>query len=166
MKKILGWSVVLVLVITTPGMAQFRSKVEPKPTVSESLIRNDESGFLFGWFDPSRLTMRHSFSMSYQTFGGRGLSLGTYTNSIFYKFSDPLDVQVDVSVMHSPFNSFGKGFQDRLNGIYLSRAQLNYRPSENVLFQIQYRQVPALYWMNYGYGYWDYDFSHSREDNR
>jgi hypothetical protein len=166
MKKVLGWLVALVLIVVTTGAAQFRSKIEPKPAVNESLIRQDGGNFLVGWFDPSRLTMRHSFSLSYQTFGGKGLSVGSYTNSIFYKFSDPLDVQFDVSMIHSPFNSFGRDFQDRLSGVYLSRAQLNYRPSDNILFQIQYRQVPAMYWMmNSGYGVWDYGYGRSPNDD-
>lgn len=136
-----------VLVLSTNAVAQFKNQPENHPSVSESIIRSDNSGLLFGWFDPSRLTMRHSFSLSYQTFGGRGLSMGVYTNSLMYKFSDPLDLQVDVSLMHSPFNSFGDKMKNDLSGIFLSRAQLNYRPSDNMLFQLQFRQLPPLYWL-------------------
>ena len=71
--------------------------------------------------------------------------MGIYTNSLYYKLSEPLDVQFDISLMHSPFNSFGK--RNDLSGLYLSRAQVNYRPSEDVLFQIQFRQLPSLYWL-------------------
>lgn len=167
MKKILGWLVVVVLMCGTVATAQFKSRVEPKPTVSESLIRHDGDGLMFGWFDPSRLTMRHSFSLSYQDFGGKGLSMGVYTNSLFYQISAPLDVQFDVSVMHSPYNSFGREFQNKLSGVYLSRAQLNYRPTDNMLLQLQFRQVPAMYWMtNPGYGYWDYGYGRPRDDDR
>lgn len=138
--------VVLVLAcFSLTAFAQFKQQVESKPSVSESLIRPEESGLMFGWFDPSRLTMHHSYSLSYMTGGGQGLSLGVYTNSLFYKIADPLDVQVDISLMHSPYSSFGS--TKDFSGVLLSRAQLNYRPADNMLLQIQYRQLPTMYWM-------------------
>ena len=130
--------------VSVPLMAQFKQQVESRPSVSESLVRPQNSNFLFGWFDPSQLSFHHSYSLSYMNVGGQGLSLGVLTSSLFYKFSEPLDVQFDVSMQHSPFSSFGN--TKDLSGIYLSRAQLNYRPSENMLFQIQYSQLPTMYW--------------------
>lgn len=126
-------------------IAQFKQQVESRPNVGESLIRPEGSGLMFGWFDPSRLTMHHSYSLSYMTTAGQGLSVGMYTNSMFYRIADPLDVQVDISLMHSPYNSFGTTRD--FSGLVLSRAQLNYRPAENMLLQIQYRQLPPMYWM-------------------
>ncbi len=139
--------VVVVLALTTIGVqAQFKPTTESRTSVTESIVRSDNAGLLFGWFDPSRLIMNHTYSFSYMNAGGRGLSVGMYTNSLYYKFSDPLDVQFDISLMHSPFNSMGN--KNDLSGIFLSRAQLNYRPTENMLFQIQYRQLPPMYWLS------------------
>jgi hypothetical protein len=130
--------------VSVPLMAQFKKQVDSRPSVSESLVRAESSNLLFGWFDPNRFSMHQSYSLSYMTAGGQGMSLGVLTSSMFYKLSDPLDVQFDVSLQHSPFSSFGNS--KSLSGIYLSRAQLNYRPAENMLLQIQYRQLPSLYW--------------------
>lgn len=165
MKRISGFVLLTLVFSLSLSFAQLKSKVGSNASVSESLIKPD-NGLMFGWFDPSKLTMRHSYSLSYQSFGGQGLSLGVYTNSLHYQISAPLDIQFDVSAMHSPFNSLGKEYQNQLSGVYLSRAQLNYRPSENTLFQIQFRQLPAMYWMsNPGYGgMWDYGFDRSRDD--
>ncbi|MBI2619500.1 MAG: hypothetical protein HYW57_05410 [Ignavibacteriales bacterium] len=144
--KIFTIALALSLCVLMTASAQFKEqKAESRPNVSESLIRPEGSGLMFGWFDPSRLTMHHSYSLSYMTMGGQGLSVGMYTNSLFYKIADPLDVQFDVSLMHSPFSSFGS--TSDFSGVYLSRAQLNYRPAENMLLQIQFRQFPALYWI-------------------
>lgn len=132
---------------STVAFGQFKTADQPRPTVSESLVRQD-GGLLFGWFDPSRFSMHQSYSLSYSTAGGHGMSLGVYTNSMFYQISKPLDVQFDVSVMHSPYSSFGNAKD--LSGIYLSRAQLNYRPSKNMLLQISYRQLPSMYWWGPG----------------
>lgn len=145
--------VAAILLIAGTAVGQLKSKPEERPSVSESIIRSDNSGLMFGWFDPSRLTMHHSYSLSYSSFGGQALSLGVYTNSLFYQLSDPLSVQFDLSLIHSPYNTFGPEFGKNLSGLYLSRAQLNYRPMENMWLQVQFRQVPPLYWLgNSGFG--------------
>lgn len=167
-KMMVSVGLLVVMLCFTTATAQFKSKVEPRQTVSESIMRTDGGSFLFGWFDPSKFNMRHSFSLSYQTFGGQGLSMGIYTNSMMYKFSDDLDIQADVSLMASPFNSFGKQAQNSLNGLFLNRAELNYRPWKNALFQIQYQQLPPIYWLNSGYRSWNaFDgIDRYQEDNR
>ncbi len=146
--KILLKTVLAVAIVSVTTVGQFRSQPEARSSVAESLIRQDNGGLLFGWFDPSRFTMHNSYSLSYTTFGGEGFSLGTLTSSLAYQISDPLSLQFDVSLMHSPFNNFGGRFANNISGIYLTRAELNYRPSKNTLFQIQFRQLPAMYWLN------------------
>lgn len=156
MRSSIGCVAAAVLLLSSVATAQFKGSPELKPNISETMVRQEGSGLMFGWFDPSKLTMQHNFSLSYQSFGGQGLSLGVYTNSLMYKFSDALDLQADVSLTHSPFSSFGRQFEKSLSGIFLSRAELNYRPTENTLFHIQYRQLPPLYWL--GNGYRSYNF--------
>jgi hypothetical protein len=138
----------VLLVSSVIAVGQFRSQPEARSSVGGSLLRPDDGGLLFGWFDPSRLTMHNSYSLSYTTSGGKGYSLGELTSNIAYQISNPLSVQFDVSLMHSPFNNLGGNFANDISGIYLTRAELNYRPSKNMLFQIQYRQLPAMYWLN------------------
>jgi hypothetical protein len=146
--KNMSFVVFLVLIVSSGATAQFKNRTDSGQRVGESLVRSGESGLLFGWFDMDRLSMHHSYSLSYMSFGGRGLSVGMYTNSMFYQFSDPLSVQFDVSVMHSPFNNLGNKLGSDLSGIYVTRAELNYKPSDNMLFRIQYRQLPSMYWLN------------------
>jgi hypothetical protein len=136
------------IVISLMAIGQFRSQPEARSSVTESMIRQDDGGLLFGWFDPSRFTMHNSYSLSYMTSGGKGLSLGTLTSSLAYQISNPLSVQFDVSLMHSPYNNLCGNFSKEISGVYLSRAELNYRPSKNTLFQIQFQQLPAMYWLN------------------
>ena len=122
------------------GNAQFKQNAEEKPKVSQSLLRHSSPRYFLNWFNPNNFVMRHQFSMSYSSFGGRGISLATYTNSLFYKFADPLNVRVDVSMLYSPYSSFGT---DDLDKVYISNAELNYRPWENFSIQLQYRQLPV-----------------------
>jgi len=146
--KILIKTLLAFIVVSFVAVGQFKSQPEARSSVTESMIRQDDGGLLFGWFDPSRFMMHNSYSLSYMTSGGRGLSLGTLTSSLAYQISNPLSVQFDVSLMHSPYNNLGGNFSKEISGVYLSRAELNYRPSKNTLFQIQYRQLPAMYWLD------------------
>jgi hypothetical protein len=146
--KILGKTVLILLLFTTIAVTQFKSQPEARSSAGEALIRPDDGSLLFGWFDPSRLTIHNSYSISYTTSGGKGYSLGALTSNIGYQLSNSLSAQFDVSLLHSPFNNLGGNFANDISGIYLTRAELNYRPSKNLLFQIQYQQLPAMYWLN------------------
>jgi len=138
----------MLALVPLAAAGQFKSSVENKPGVSESILRPAGSDALLGIFDPSRLSMHHTFSLSYGAFGGgRGMSLGMYTNSMYYKIADPLDVQMDVSLMYSPSSSYLGGAQKDFTGIYITRAQLNYRPSESTLLQVSFQQYPVSPWM-------------------
>ncbi len=151
--KSLLYSLVAIALVATVALAQFKPRSNDEPNVSQSMIRSDDSGLLFGWFDPGKLKMTQSYSLSYQTFGSNGLALGVYTNSLSYQISDPLSVQMDVSAVHSPYNTFGDKLGKSLSGIYLTRAQINYKPSDNTLFQLQFRQLPpSMFYGGYGYG--------------
>lgn len=141
-------TILLLIVVSFMALGQFKSQPEASSSVSESLIRQDDGGLLFGWFDPSRFSMRNSYSLSYTTSGGKGFSLGTLTSSLAYQISNPLSVQFDISLINSPYNNLGGNFSKEISGVYLSGAELNYRPSKNTLFQIQFQQVPGMYWLN------------------
>lgn len=129
--------------------AQFKDNNIFKPGVKDGLV-NDDSQFLFGLFNSNNFSMNHSYSLSYSSFGSNGLALGVYTNSMLFKLSTDMNFQVDASLVHSPYNSFGKNFQNNLNGFYISRAQFNYKPYKNFSLSIQYRNFPTY---NSIYGY-------------
>jgi len=146
--NILIKTMIVLLILSAIAVGQFRYQPEARSSAGESLLRQDDGGLLFGWFDPSRLSVRNSYSLSYSTSGGKGYSLGELTSNIAYQISNPLSVQFDVSLVHSPFSNIGGSFAKDISGIYLSRAELNYRPSKNMFLQIQFRQLPAMYWLN------------------
>jgi hypothetical protein len=146
MKRIL-FVMLLIFVVQSVGFTQFKSQPEVRSAVGSTLVRTDAGDLLSGWFDPSRLSFHNSYSLSYVTSGSYGLSLGALTSSIGYQLSDPLSVRFDVSLTHSPYSTLGNNFTNSLTGVHLTRAELNYRPSKNTLIQLQYRQLPAMYWM-------------------
>jgi hypothetical protein len=150
----------MILFITTYGLivyAQYKETGFPTSDIRDGIISNN-SGNLFGFLNSEDFSMKHSYSMSYSSFGNQGLALGVYTNSMFYKLANNLNVQLDASFIHSPYSTFGKEFEKNISGFYISRAAVNYKPWEDVSISIQYRNLPYTYYNPYGfYRGWNYD---------
>ena len=152
MKQILILFIIIALA-SVPGFAQFKSNEDP--SVSQSLVHPSSSGNSFlGFLNPDNFFMQHNISFNYLSVGGTGVSLASYTNSMFYKISDPLNVRVDLTLQGSPFGSSTGGgafSQGNLNKFFVSRAEFNYQPSSNFKVQLQYRELPMSYWGTYPY---------------
>jgi len=161
MKKFLF---LLVLGFSMLTYAQYKDSGFPTSHISDGLINNN-SGSLFGFLNSENFFMKHSFSLSYSAFGGEPLSLGVYTNSMFYKFNNNLNAQLDVSLVQSPYSTLGKDFQKNIGGFYISRAAVNYKPWNDVLISLQYRQLPYNYYNSYWGFYGDRNFSDSFRDD-
>lgn len=139
------------LLIGASSRAQFKSQVDQQPSASQSLVHPATSiNSFLGLLNPDNFMMHHNFSLSYLSSGGEGMSLASYTNSMFYRISDPLNVRFDVTLQGSPFGQYGSARQDDMSRVYLSRAELTYRPWENFFVKVQYMQRPFNYygWYN------------------
>ena len=147
--KTISAVIAVLVMMTVSATAQFKSQIENQPSASEYLVRPAPSlSNLMSWFNPDNFHMRQSAGISYSSFGGQGVSLASYTNSMFYRIADPLDVRMDVTLQGSPFGQNNMYQKNSLNGIFLSRAELNYRPWENFLINVRYSQLPTRsYWM-------------------
>ncbi len=133
--------------------AQFREQTEKPVDIKGKIINNQPSSSFLHFLDSENFQMHHSVGMSYSSFGKNGVMLGTYTNSMFFKILDNLDVRIDASFVTSPYSTFGEKFSKDISGIYISRAELNYRPTENSKITIQfYNPIGEFYpYGNYGY---------------
>jgi hypothetical protein len=142
MKKI----VILIFIgFTLTGFAQFKDSGLENPGVKDGLVDHSSSGNLFGFLNSENFVMKHSYDLSYSAFGAEGFALGVYTNSMFFRINPDLNIQTDISVVNSPYSTLGKNFQNNLNGIYLSRAAINYKPFKDVSISLQYRNLPGAY---------------------
>ena len=141
--KTIAALMIATIMMTMTVSAQFKSQVENQPSASQSLVRPATSiNSLLGILNPDNFMMHHSFALSYMSFGGTGLSLASYTNSMFYKIADPLSVRFDITLQGSPFGNYGGLQQNDFSKLYISRAELNYRPTENMFIKLQYNQLP------------------------
>lgn len=141
--------------LSAPAAAQLKSQARAGESASPGLVRPAGTGgwggglsSFFGLLDPDRFLMRHTLSYNYLSAGGTGLSTASYTNSMFYSIADPLNVRFDVTLQGSPFGPTAGADRNDLNRIYLSRAELNYKPWDNVFLQLQYRELPYSFYRN------------------
>lgn len=141
--------IIIFLLASTALFAQFKEELNKPVNIKAGIINQNPSSFIFGFINPDNFKMNHSFSMSYSAFGGQGVALGIYTNSMSYQFNDQLNVEVDASLINSPYSTFGQGYADQINGVYLTRAQVNYRPAENWFISLQYLNSPTGFYNNY-----------------
>ncbi len=152
MKRYSIMAAVIILIVALASMqadAQFRSDERGTPRVAGSMMQGGQGSSIFSFFNADNFNMNHSYSMSYMTMGGRSMSVGLFTSSLGYQFSESLDAQVDVSMMHQPHNTFNSNMNHN-PGVFISRAALNYEPSENFRMQFEFRQIPGGSY--YGYG--------------
>jgi len=151
MKKLL---IVIALCFGITAYAQFRDDNQFKPSVKDGIVNSNTGGSILGFINPENFSMRHSYSLSYTSFGGgNNMALGVYTNSMAYKFSDKLNVQLEASLVQSPYSSMGKQFQNSISGIYINNASLNCQPWKDFKVSVQYRQLPySSYYSPFGYG--------------
>lgn len=132
---------ICLVTLTVTAGAQFRSQVEKQATVSQSLVHPTTSiNSFLGILNPENFMMHHTFALSYLSVGGTSLSLASYTNSMFYQIADPLNVRFDLTLQGSPLGNYTGLQQNDLTKLFLSRAELNYRPMENMSIQLRYRQ--------------------------
>ncbi len=153
-------TILLIIVFSISIKAQFKTDSDKKDPVINSITNYSPSSLFLGFLNPDNFTIRHSVGMSYTSFGNNGIALGSYTGSIGYAFSDKLNVQVDASLVTSPYSSFGDQFSKDISGLYLNRAAINYAPSENTKFILEFRQIPYGYYNRgyygpFGYGFYD-----------
>ena len=139
-------AIILIILTSLTCFAQFKGDENKPIDLHQGILSDNPVGSLFSFIDPSKFSMGHSFEMSYSAMGRDGLALGVYTNHLSYEFSEVLNVQIDASIVNSPYNSFGDKFTNSLNGVYLDRARINYNPSENFQMSIQFSNSPFGYY--------------------
>ncbi len=106
------------------------------------------------WNNLFNMTMDHSYSMMFGSFGGEYQNLNAYTNTMHFFFSDKMTGRLDLSVLHSPFgNSYLNGGASNQNVDFIIRnAEINYQLSEKSNITFQFQQIPSY---GYGNGYYN-----------
>lgn len=155
MKNVSLFTVFLVIFAvagTTVAEAQFRDQLRKSTDYTGSVMKENPSEGA-DWSNLFNMTMDHSYTMTFSSFGGQAQNINAYTNTMNFYFSEDLTGRLDVSVLHSPFgNSMMNNYKNNGNtgmgaDIIIENAELNYQISDKSSISVQFRQVPS-----YGYG--------------
>ena len=142
---------IFVLFVTSVAFGQFKGD-ENKVNFNQGILSSNPVSSLFSFINPENFSMSHTFGMSYSTFGNQGMALGTYTNHLAYEFNEEFNIEVDASLVNTPYNTLGDQFSKSINGFYLDRAQINYRPSKDFNVSLMFSNSPFSYYNRNGYG--------------
>ncbi|MEI8134805.1 MAG: hypothetical protein WCH46_06965 [bacterium] len=138
--------IVFLSLVASIALAQFRPETgiseQDKPTSTIGAMSNHGENIFSSLFDPMRLSMHQTYTMSFMTGGGQSTSLGMFTNTFAYQTADNLAISADVSAVYSPFSTLGTQFQKSINGIYLSSARLDWKMGEHTFMRIEYNGLP------------------------
>jgi hypothetical protein len=107
-----------------------------------------------GLFSQDRISMRQSFSASYLSSGKSGVFTNLYQNTIGYRLSDKLQLQLGLGYRFTPGSAGGSTPAGRFStgsgkGLFLPSFSMRYQPSDAVMFQFQYQTVDPyapLWW--------------------
>jgi len=149
----------LLSVVALPTAAQFRDAVPPaRPAASLYQASGLLGKVMDRVFNPSVFSMSHGIEMSTGSFGGQGYSMGMYTNTMQWQFSEKLAMRADVAVAYSPQNRVASalGIERNTPRVFLRNAEIDWRPNKRWHFNIQVRQDPYAYRNPYAFGPYGY----------
>jgi hypothetical protein len=151
MKKILLISA-LILSLSSSAFAQKK----PEDVKLGGLNKNTNN-LILGIFNPNNFSMKHSLNFSMVSSSYGNISIASYTNSLNYKINDKLNVRADITMQYAPFASsqFGSSYsqmlRDDLNGISLSRLDVDYKIADNAFIRVQFRNMNSYQMDDYYY---------------
>jgi len=134
--KIILIALVLSFAFPMSGIAQLKSN--SKLPDFTSILAQPTSGFFDNLLDPSKFHMSHSLSMSFGMAGGAQMLQNSYVNTMFFQFSDKVQLTTNIGVMSTPYHTFGDN--SYLNKpVFFGGAQLDYKLSDNtsLMFRIE-----------------------------
>lgn len=140
---------ITLVLISNISFAQFKGYDDKGPSSYKK-----SNNLLLGFINPKNFSMKHSFNVSMMTTGYGNVSLTSYINTMSYKISDKFDVSAAVKFQYSPFASsslgqnYSNSLQNNLSGVFLSRASLNYKISDNAFINFQYRRFDESDYFN------------------
>jgi hypothetical protein len=113
-------------------------------------------------FNPYKMKMSHSMGFTAgSSSNGQGFYESRYTNHISYQFNPKLDMALDLNFVNfgstSSTKSFNISSNDDNKTKILPGFTLNYKPSENVFFRFEYKQLHDSYnpWLGRGTNWWE-----------
>lgn len=131
----------VLLLVTVPAQAQFRSHVPTPYSLMGPTIAVKSNIGDTGTFGLASLQMGHSYEMSFGSFGGQMYNQNMYTNTVTMQFNEKMFGRVDVAFAHSPFGSALPGM-NQTGSIFIRNAEFNYAINDKTNISFHFSQNP------------------------
>ena len=161
MRRIIILAVIIFFVLGEDSFSQVSTnkdvtpdKVKKGPDLMK-LNRNYLLPKLLPLLNSDKFDMKHSYSMFYSG-GAMGGIKGMYSNTIFYRFSDKMDMRFQLNYLMQPgwLNSQNSRSSNMNNGVLLPNFDFRYKPTKNTSLRFSYRSTSPYLWGNpYYYNY-------------
>ncbi len=130
---------ILFFLISEDVFSQFRhnTPVQSLPTNLNGELDNTSS-----MFNPNRININHSFSMSMYNINNQNTSVAGYTNNISYLINENLLLNSNITLynQNSPYSSKSSGSLNQYNLGY--DLGLKYRASKNSFLELKIQSLP------------------------
>ena len=147
MHKLLS-AVLIVLLFCMTLFGQENSRTSN--LINPSELVQKPTGFLRNLIDPAKFTMTHNYSLSLISSGKRSYNQGLYLNTMTYRFSDPLLMQLKIGYLHQPLGGNAMLPASQQGSVFIQGAHLLYKPTENMYISVDYESYPSMltapYW--------------------
>jgi hypothetical protein len=150
-KRLIMMKRMIIILICLSGMV-FAQNLGGLETGKSSGIFESPKGFLDSLLDPSKLSISHSYSMSFTRFGHQSLNQGLYLSTISYQPTDAVEMQLRIGMLHQPFGQSPLN-QDSNGKIFIQRAMMRYQPTSSMTLTFDYQALPSNYYLPYRYRY-------------
>ncbi|MBL7191072.1 hypothetical protein ISS30_05200 [bacterium] len=131
----------LVLLLSLQVLGQYRENTPSTPVRSRFTVPAQSN--IFGLFNPQNLQMSHSYSFMVATSNSGSLMQGLYLNSMRYRISDPLTMNVRLGILHQPYSSYTGYTPQAAN--FLGGVELEYHPTNNIGLYLGFSNMPIYY---------------------
>ena len=131
--------IIALIIIISVGLGQLKSDLSQNNVISNNPASS--GGSIMSLFDPSRFSMKHSFSMSMLNMNNQAIGVASYTNNMNFSLRDNLQLQTYVTFMQPNMISSNTANPYSTSQLYYD-AVLDYRPTENTHFQVSFGNYP------------------------
>jgi len=141
----------ILILVCVSGML-FAQNPDGLATGKSSNIFESPKGFMDSLLDPSKLSISHSYSMSFSRFGNQSLNQGLYLSTIRYQPTDAVEMQLRIGMLHQPFGQSPLN-QDTNGRVFIQRAMMRYQPTSSMTLTFDYQVLPSNYYLPFRYWY-------------
>lgn len=158
MKKLFTFTFVFAFLLSFQLSAQLRDNLSTYYDYTGPVVNTKAQTIQSGLnnFFQDNVTMSHTYSMNFGSYGGSYQNINAYTNTLNFMFTENLTGRLDVSFLHSPFGGSNLSNNNNSLGgeVLIRNAELNYKISDNAHIRFQYQQLPSSpsFYNPYGYG--------------